>query len=788
LQALILTLWMAQSAISGIVKDASGGVIPGASVAVTTGVRSEQRTHTGPDGRFAFESAASGPVTIVVRASGFAVYTQVLTALHDVTVVLSPATILETAIVTPSRGDQRLGDVPASVEVLDRTSIDGSAAVAADDVLRQIPTFSLFTRASSLSSHPTSQGVSLRGIGPSGVSRTLVLTDGIPENDPFGGWVYWTRVPLASVDQIEVVDGSSSSLYGNYAMGGVINIVTDHPKRQTLEVTPRVGNLGTRKVDFFGSDVWGKAGVAMEGDAFTTDGFPIVAASERGAVDNNASDAYRNVNVKFDYSPTSGVQTFLRAGDFHENRANGKHSTTDTTGAEEANDTTWRFVSGEAHIALPGGSAVQTALFSNVETFHSNFLAVPAASPPRSLARDTLNQAVPTNDVGGMAQWSGVLGRRNAVTAGADWHWVTGESQEDGLDATTGTQVVLHRVSGGTQQSIGAFVEDIWQPISRLTMTFAGRVDHFANYNAHNLENTVLAGVLGPPTVNNNPNLPEHVETVGTPRLGAVYHVMSRVNVWADVSSGFRAPTLNELYRQFKKGTTTTLANYALVPERLLGSEGGASLIITKNLTVRATMFDNRVTNPVTNVTIATRVTPTTLPTATATCTPSVSQICVQRQNLGRTAVDGFQTDVEFRQRGWRLAAGFVHEAATVRADAANPALVGNFLPEVPKNRGSVQIAYANPNLATIAFDLQGIGAQFDDDLNTPSRLLPSYATGDLTVSRTVTKHWDVFIGVQNIFNKTYVVATLPTTIGSPRLITAGVRLSLQGRPAQALK
>src|SRR5205814_1757841 len=124
-----------------------------------------------------------------------------------------------------ARTDQRLGDVPASVSIVSSEQIRQSPAVVADDLLRQVPTFSLFRRTSSLSSHPTAQGVSLRGVGPSGVSRTLVLLDGVPFNDPFGGWVYWSRVPLESTERIEVVDGSSSSLYGNYAMGGVINIV-----------------------------------------------------------------------------------------------------------------------------------------------------------------------------------------------------------------------------------------------------------------------------------------------------------------------------------------------------------------------------------------------------------------------------------------------------------------------------------------------------------------------------------------------------------------------------------
>ena len=96
----------------------------------------------------------------------------------------------------------------------------------------------------------------------------------MPFNDPFGGWVYWTRVPLESADRIEVVDGSSSSLYGNYAMGGVINIVTSRPERRTIEFKPQYGNDNSPKVDLFGSDVWGKVGVTVDGSAFDTDGFP----------------------------------------------------------------------------------------------------------------------------------------------------------------------------------------------------------------------------------------------------------------------------------------------------------------------------------------------------------------------------------------------------------------------------------------------------------------------------------------------------------------------------------
>ena len=778
----------AGSGVTGVVRDTAGGAIVGASVVVKSGSGTEQ-TVTGPDGHFTIEKAPSGSATIIVRAGGFAEKEQALTATADIEIVLTPATILENITVTPSRGEQKLSDVSASVNVIDQETIRQSPAVVVDDVLRQIPTFSLFTRASSLSSHPTSQGVSLRGIGPSGVSRTLVMTDGIPENDPFGGWVYWTRVPLESVDRIEVVDGPSSSLYGNYAMGGVINIMTTHPERRTIEFKPQYGNLNTPKADYFASDVWGKLGVAVEGSYFNTDGFPVVAVTERGSIDNNATDKYNNINLKLDYSPTSRVNTFLRTGYFKENRNNGKFSSTDPLGTEEANDTTWKFVSGGVRLVLPGGNSLQASGFTNTETFHSNFLAVPAATPARSVARATLNQTVPSKDAGGMLQWSRAFGSMNLITAGGDFHWVDGESQEDGLDATVGTNPILHRVSGGTQRSMGAYAQDTITPFSKLTITLAARVDYFNNYNAHNLENTVSGGVLGAATGNNNPDLGSQTQTVATPRVGAVYHLTDRINVWGDFNTGFRAPTLNELYRQFKKGTTTTLPNYTLVPERLTGGEGGLSVEVARNLTARVTLFANSVRNPVTNVTMTAPFTTLLLaPTAanayptTAACTPSAAVICVLRQNVGRTEIDGVQTDVEFRWKDLRFTAAYMHNSATVKENTANPGVVGNFLAEVPQNRGSAQISYANAKIATIAFGYQAVGAQFDDDVNTPSRVMASYVTADFSAMRNIVKGVDVFFGVQNMFNQTYDVATLPETIGSPRLYNGGVRIRWNGR------
>jgi outer membrane receptor protein involved in Fe transport len=748
------------AAISGTVRDSAGGSVQGAFV-IVRGDGGEAHATTGPDGRFTIPRTTPGDAVLIVRAPGFAPVEQKLSAgaaRANLEIVLTPATVTEAVTVTATRGERRTGDVPASVSLLEREDIRQSPALVADDVLRQIPTFSLFRRTSSLASHPTSQGVSLRGIGPSGVSRTLVLVDGVPVNDPFGGWVYWSRVPLESADRVEVVDSNTSSLYGNYAMGGVINFITAPTAPRSAELKVQYGSRSTPKLDFAGTHVWGKVGLSVDGNVFDTDGYEIVRENERGKVDNKAAAQFWNLNTKLEYTPSPTTRAFVKAGYFDEQRDNGKASTID--GTEEANDTTWRTLSGGVRFRLPDTSELQTTLFTDWEEFHSNFLAVPAANPPRSIGRMTLRQTVPTTSVGGMVQWSRALGSKQYFTAGTDWRWVDGDSQENGLDPATGTQVILNRVSGGTQRSIGAFVQDLFVPSPRLTLTLSARVDGFRNYDGHNLETSLI----GAP-VNNIPSLPVRSDTVASPRAAARYHLTDRVDVWGNLGWGFRAPTLNELYRQFRVGQTLTLANSNLGPERLIGGETGISVAASRDLTLRVTWFDNRITDPVSNVTIA----------------QAGQNITQQRQNLGRTRVWGIQDDVEYRLgSSWKLAAAYVYDQAKVTENPTNTALVGKFLPQVPTHRGSLRAAYANAHLFSIAAAVQLVGSQYDDDLNTPSRLLPKYALVDLSVSRELGRTTELFVGVQNLFDAEYFVGTLPTTVGAPRFVTGGIRLRLR--------
>ena len=471
--------------------------------------------------------------------------------------------------------------------------------------------------------------MSLRGIGPSGVSRSLVLIDGVPFNDPFGGWVYWTRVPLENVDRIELVDGTSSSVYGNYAMGGVINFMSARPRPRTLELRTQYGNKNSPKADFVASDVWGKVGVSFEGSGFTTDGFPQVIANERGRVDTLATVDYSNFALKVDYSPAPRVSVFGRAGYFREERDNAKITTIGPP-TPEANDTKWKSVNGGVRATLPDTSDLQARIFFDNETFHSNFMAVaagpPPASTPRFVGRMTLLQEVP--DRRRRADGAVVQGDRLAAHRVGRRRLAARGRRQPGTGPRCADRhhrdAAARRGRHAERQRRVRAGPDVAEPSSSRSRSAAA-------WTTGATTTAATSRPTFPPARRRatSRTLPDREDTVFSPRAAVLYRVNDKVSAWGSIGSGFRAPTLNELYRQFRVGAILTLANHELGPERLVGGELGLNIAPVENLSVRTTWFDNRMKNPVSNVTIATNT--------------------QQRQNLGRTRIWGIQTDAEYR-------------------------------------------------------------------------------------------------------------------------------------------
>src|SRR5207237_8054426 len=172
------------------------------------------------------------------------------------------------------------GDVAASIVALSSTDLSTTAATTLDDALRQVTGFSLFRRSGSRTANPTSQGVSLRGVGASGASRAVVIADGVPLNDPFGGWVYWRAVPLLAIDRIEIVPGGASALFGDFGLGGAVQLVSRPIDGDRLEAVLAGGSLGTGRAAVRATARAAGFGVALGGEAFPSGGCTPTAAPD----------------------------------------------------------------------------------------------------------------------------------------------------------------------------------------------------------------------------------------------------------------------------------------------------------------------------------------------------------------------------------------------------------------------------------------------------------------------------------------------------------------------------
>src|SRR4029453_5751242 len=329
--------------------------------------------------------------------------------------------------------------------------------------------------------------------------------------------------------------------------------------------------------------------------------------------------------------------------------------------------------------------------------------------------------------IGTMVQWSRAFGTKNLFGAGFDWRHVDGDSLEDVYIATPGAPIVpptapatlsLQRNSGGAQTSPGLFLQELIT-VKELGLTLSARVDSWQNRDGHIIETNVSTGL---PSAGNRPSLEDRDDTVVSPRAAVLYRFSDRLSVWGDLGWGFRAPTLNELYRQFSVGLVRTLANEDLGPERLFGGEAGVRIETSRNSSVRSTWYDNAVKNPVSNVTIGTNL--------------------QQRQNLGRTRVRGWQNDVELRiNPSLRVTAGYLFNDAKVTEFEANPALVGLYFPQVPKHRGSVGASETTVCFPTPAPPHCSFRRQYDDPLNPRPKPgetepgLPPYGVLDFGIS-----------------------------------------------------
>jgi outer membrane receptor protein involved in Fe transport len=338
------------------------------------------------------------------------------TATQTTNTPAATTTVTVTAYRTP------LSDLesPVTTRLLSERTLSTAAAVTLDGQVRQIPGLELFRRSSSLVANPTSQGVSLRGLGSTSASRTLVTEDDVPLANPVGGWIQWEEQPELSIRSIELVRGGASDLYGSSAIGGVINVIPVRPTQDEVDVRSSYGGEGTYDSSLMAEAKRGPWGMLMAGGVLGTDGFIQEAPTQRGPVDT-ASNVHAQNALALAEHERGGLRLFARTSGFNEERHNGTPFQWNATrDVRYATGGDWQ---------APHGALLGTRIYGSSERYRQSFSSIvntPNAANPACTYRcgetPTKFSYDPDNELGGAAHWNQPLGAGLVLVGGADAH------------------------------------------------------------------------------------------------------------------------------------------------------------------------------------------------------------------------------------------------------------------------------------------------------------------------------------------------------------------------------
>ena len=641
--------------------------------------------------------------------------------------------------------------------VLDRYNLDQSGNARLDEALKSIPGFGLFRRQSSRASHPTTQGVTLRGLGPSGAGRTLVLLDGVPQNDAFGGWIDWSRLPTPVIDSTVITRGGGAGPWGNAALAGVIRLQSR--ARAEPFVVGEIRGDSLNSLDATASFQTGPRPAQIFGTVHlhTSGGPYLIREDQRGPVDKRTADRGGMAEVGIRFALSDDIDLVGRGTYSRDRYLNGIAIA--VSHAEVAD--------GSVSLIHQGGvDAVSWEAHAYVRSqgFDAVFSSVNAA---RTVVTPSLNQF----DVPATASGANVIVRvpvlpTLTVEAGADIRYAHGATNEDAT--FVGNAFTRRRHAGGDQTVGGLFAEANWLPTSALTLTAGARVDYWRQANGMRTENVIATGAAV-----RSDTYPSRDGTVANYRLGARYAATEALAFRAVTYSGFRVPTLNELYRPFRVGNDITEANPGLSPEHVYGAEGGVEWM-GKGFTVGVNYFHNWLHDAVGNITVQT----TPGNNAALNVVVPTGGVLRQRQNINRIEADGIEISAKAEiSKSFAIDANYLYTNPRVTRAVNQPSLQGLRLAEVARHQVSLAAVYRPTQDWTLRVAGRNASNIYDDDQNT--RLLKGYMVMDLYADYVVTSYATLFVSGENVTNQTVEAGKSAdglVTVGAPQIIAGGVR------------
>ena len=683
---------------------------------------------------------------------------------------------LNDMVVNATRSGTPLDEMSLNTTILTKEVLESSPDQTIDQVLKNVPGVFL-NDVPYYQKDPTGQSINVRGLG---YGRTLVLIDGLPANDAFYGTVQWNLVPMSSIESVEFVRGGVSSLYGNYGMGGVININTKTPKNSSQDVSASMGSFATGNVaaskDLIVSDAMQ---MRFSADYFSSQGFQNYATIYPGSPSNikngMGTDAVKNSNVHLQnyFKPTQDTNAFLRVG-------YSRMADLSTNYAIAPNLIQTADVAAGSTTKLAEDKKAQVNIYYQNTNFYKQSGSTSTVAPNKNQPYINANYTDPYSTLGASAQYT-----HNLKTAGIDQYIIGVDARN--ISASNLTNNLNSNGSGAVtsvnyaqgQQNFYGLLGQLKSNSDSLPLeaTLGARLDAWTSqtptlYNAGaNGTNPIYQAV------------PNKNKTQLSPSLGLVYKATDNVNLRTAAYQAFHAPSMNNTLRSY--GSTSGgyfFANPNLTPETMTGYEVGTDYRWKQGF-AQLTAFNNYIQNAITSYNLSTSSDQALVNSLCASagnpqgCALGKVNYYTNQQNLLSRGIElQYHQDVNAQ---WALDGGYSY-TNTILTWSATTDPINTQVGGVPKNMANAGITYYPVPQASLTTNVRYVGNSW---MATGSLPVPAYAVVGLKANYQLTPQASMFASVVNLFNRQYVtfnIASQATAYqaGMPQAITVGARVT----------
>lgn len=652
---------------------------------------------------------------------------------------------------------QSAGDAAYDIVTIDRDRLTGSASGRLEDVLKDVAGLQQFRRSDGRSANPSAQGVTLRGLGGNASSRALLMLDGVPQSDPFGGWVAWPAYTPARLEQVRITRGGGSGIAGAGALAGTIELTSAGADRLArFSGGASYGSRNAIEGDAMLSARLGGGFAVVSADYARGDGFIPIVRENRGPADRPSpyQQASLSVRAVVPVGDVTELQANLLA--FTDRRERGlAFSDTGNDGAD-------------ASLRLVGRGNWGWSALAYIQTrkFISSTASVNAGRLAANRVLDQYN--VPSTGLGTRFEIRPPLGDAVELRLGADWRRTSGVTKEK-YQFVAGNPTRI-RAAGGQSDTLGAFAELTAEISDALTLTGGGRLDRWWIANGYLRENQIGGAVL------TDSKSADRQGWEPTARAGIAYRPVESLTVRGAAYLGWRLPTLNELYRPFRAGADATGANAALKPETLTGVEAGLDWRPAENIHIKTTAFANRLEDAIANVSVSRG--PGTFPGVGFV---SAAGTFRQRRNLDAVKAKGIEVDATIRLAEFHVTASYAYTDAIVRASGLALPLNGHRPAQTPEHMASATLGWARDNGPGVSFTLRYVSDQFENDLS--SLTLDDAFTVDVRAMVPIGKNLLLEARGENLANARVEAARSTDNVverASPRSLWIGLRFKMR--------